>query len=487
MPTTTRPTHARRSPRLSRRRFLQHVGLAVGAGTLGGWSTAVSAGTHVPGPVIRVAPRGGTARNVIFMVADGMSQGTWTLGDLASRLQTGEHCAWAKLWDREGTRRGLAMTHSADSLVTDSAAAGSAFGTGVHINNGALNVTPDGKTPTPLLVQAREAGLKTGLVTTTVINHATPAGFSVNMPSRNSYHDILAQQLERRVDVMLGGGQRYLSDELKHQHNDAIYLSDAQGLRGRHDPAKRVVGLFSRDHIPFELDRPATVPPLSDMAGYALDRLAAATADTERGFILQIEGGRVDHAGHNNDAMGLLHEQIMFNHTLERVMQYVDQRDDTLLIVTTDHGTADPALTVYHQSAQQGIDRLLNARGTFESIFPKLPSRSAEGFEPEHWTSAMRQAVQEALNVRLSDQDLGWLARRHLEGETTNGFAARNSLTICLGEVLANYTGVGFVSGNHTTDMVEATAYGPGSEWLEPTLDNIDLHTMMRDAIRLPA
>src|SRR5262245_27687049 len=85
------------------------------------------------------------ARNVIFMVSDGMSTGTLTLADMAARERLRRPSRWVSLWQREGVRRASAFTASADSAVTDSAAGGSAWGCGKHVNNNALNTLPDGR------------------------------------------------------------------------------------------------------------------------------------------------------------------------------------------------------------------------------------------------------------------------------------------------------------------------------------------------------
>ena len=45
------------------------------------------------------------------------------------------------------------------------------------MNNGVLNMLPEGGEVVPLHAKLQKAGKKTGLVTTATITHATPAGF----------------------------------------------------------------------------------------------------------------------------------------------------------------------------------------------------------------------------------------------------------------------------------------------------------------------
>ena len=149
------------------------------------------------------------ARNAIFMAVDGMSIGTLSLADLHSRRTLGRSLHWLKLLSREGVRRALCYTSPLGGGVTDSAAASSAWSTGILVNNEAVNWTPHGDQPRPLLVRAKERGIATGLVTTTRITHATPAGFIANVPHRDMERDIAEQMVVRGLDLAMGGGAKY--------------------------------------------------------------------------------------------------------------------------------------------------------------------------------------------------------------------------------------------------------------------------------------
>src|SRR5262249_44220547 len=156
------------------------------------------------------------------------------------------------LWNKPGVRRATATTYSADSWVTDSAAGGSAWGCGIHINNGVINITPQGNQKVPLLVQARQSGKATALVTTTPATHATPASFIANMPNRDMEKAIATQILARNVDVVLGGGAHYFTglDQLKETH----VVRDRAALLGAPTTGS-LLGLFHNEHVPYFLDR----------------------------------------------------------------------------------------------------------------------------------------------------------------------------------------------------------------------------------------
>jgi alkaline phosphatase len=474
---------AARTRTVDRRSFLGWSGAAAALLSTSGLRVASAAESRRrPQPVANRR----VAKNVIFMVSDGMSQGTLTLAHMLRRVRDNRDSNWVSLWSRQGTRRALARTHSADSLVTDSAAGGCAWGIGEHINNDVINITPDGRQPTPLLIHAKQNGKATGLVTTTRLTHATPASFLATMPKRSMEDRIGPQMLERGFDVALGGGGKYITPEAIAKYPSLRVARNAATLAtlaAAHDAAP-LLGVFADSHCPYELDRAPDSPSLSTMSKAALDVLSRRSD----GFVLQIEGGRVDHAAHANDAGSLLAEQVEFDNAVGVVAEFVRDRDDTLVILTTDHGNANPGLTLYGRDSYKAFERLSNVKRSFEWLFAQIDTKIAYD-DPAHPqeakpTDKLAAAVREATGVELTAAQLQQVALA-LQGKRTMPFEPMNGATSVLGQILANTLGVSFISPNHTSDMVEVTALGPGSEHLAPAIDNIDLHALMVNAMAL--
>ena len=149
------------------------------------------------------------------MVSDGMNHGALSLAQHYLGRNGGKDTHWTKLYRDHPVVRCLAETYSANSLVTDSAAAASAWGGGHRVDNGRLNITPDGVPKAPLQTKLKQAKILTGLVSTATITHATPAGFAVTVDSRGKEEEIAKQYAAHRVDVMLGGGRKFFNDDLK--------------------------------------------------------------------------------------------------------------------------------------------------------------------------------------------------------------------------------------------------------------------------------
>ena len=149
-----------------------------------------------------------------------MSMGTLTCANLFSELTRKRQLAWAKMLANPSAHQALMNTRSLNSMVTDSSASASAWGSGSRVVNGALNILPDGKLLTPIYSLFAEKGWSTGLVTTAEITHATPAGFAIAIKSRGNSDGIAEQYLDRKVDVLLGGGSKFFSPNKRKDKRD---------------------------------------------------------------------------------------------------------------------------------------------------------------------------------------------------------------------------------------------------------------------------
>lgn len=189
----------------SRREFLKGVGLLGASATVIGHQ-AVAVSPQKPQSL-------GKAKNLIFLVADGMGTGTLSLANHWKLRAKGEPLHWMQLYNTPGFHSSFQNTASASSPVTDSAAAASAWGSGQRVNNRSLNTSVDGQPLVPLYDYAKKAGKKTGLVSTCKVTHATPAGFAASVLHRDMEDAIALQYLEKGIDCMLGGGRHHFQRE----------------------------------------------------------------------------------------------------------------------------------------------------------------------------------------------------------------------------------------------------------------------------------
>ncbi|MBK1791447.1 alkaline phosphatase [Persicirhabdus sediminis] len=457
----------------SRRRLLQGAGLAGLGSLIGGRAVA----DIVPSPSSNELKKAdGKAKNVIFLVADGMGGGTLSLASHAAQHR-GRELEWMKLYDQPDVYHGLQETCSANSYVTDSAAAASSWGCGQRIPNGRVNMDENGKALTPLCTYANLAGKATGLVTTCTVTHATPAGFAANVLSRNDSRTIAKQYLERNVDVLMGGGFNNFAAN-KDGDEDLIALAAKKGYklcRNKNDlagakGAEKVLGLFTHGgYIPFAIDRRhraahKDVPSLVEMSRAALQSLS----ENKNGFLLQIEAGRVDHAGHANCPFAILHEQLEYDEVIKLVMAFQKKNPDTLVVMTSDHGTGGFQLNSSRAARKEkgnGIDMLLNAKSSCPTMERELGAQSD-----------LRAYFAAQTGLELDDANLQKL-QEYID------LKGRPGLGKYFNDLFARSFGVGWSSGGHTSEMVEYIAVGPGSETIPAMVKNYQFHNILLDAM----
>lgn len=363
--------------------------------------TRVGASAAISFPYVSIAASGFTLKKgrkparIIHMVADGLSSGTLTCADYLSRVVRNRGLTWLSLLTREGVRMGLMNMRSLDSMVTDSSAASSSWGSGSRVTNGAVNLLPSGRVLTPLYTLFREHGWKRGLVTTTEITHATPAGFATALKTRDDAEEIASQYLASGVDVLLGGGSKFfVAKKRKDKRNlraefasvGYSVLSTAQDLESA-DPHRKWLGTFSESHLPYRVDAQADtpsrniVPPLAFMARRALHSLGRHDH-----FILQIEGGRVDHGAHNCDASAALREVIAFDEAIDGVLEFTRKYPDTLVVITTDHGTGNMGANgtgTRYKDTSKLFAQIANVNASFPVILKRIKKQQTEAEDKE--------------------------------------------------------------------------------------------------------
>lgn len=429
----------------------------------------------------KAAENQGRAKNVIFMVSDGMNMGALSLAKLYGGLVAEKKSHWLQIYRERAVVRCLAETYSANSVVTDSAAAASAWGGGERVNNGTINMRPDGSQLTPLLEKVQAQGIRMGLVTTATVTHATPAGFAANVASRGSEGEIAQQYFDRKVDLLLGGGRKFFDPELRGKFAEAGYdlVLDREGLKNLPPPTgevKPLLGLFAEGYHAFDLDRKhlpdlaAKLPSLVEMTEAALGRLHGA----KDGFFLMIEGARIDHAGHANDPAASIHDQMAFDDAVGTVRAFVEKNPDTLLIITTDHGCGGIQMNGVSADPKQGFGPGLYNATTASFLRLKGFNRSLE------WMG--QNKVNAVSGPRLGElwKEYTGLSINEDQVKSLQGLKLRAT-----SDLIKEYTGVGWTSANHTSELVEFCAMGPGSHLFAPYLWNSEVHGLLLRAMEV--
>lgn len=325
-------------------------------------------------------PNKNQAKNVIMFLGDGM--GLTTIA-AARNLLGGEE---QNLSFSEFPYTGLSKTYSVDKIVSDSACTATAYLSGVKAQEGTLGVNGNvakgdcqaGRDRNNWVYSiakwAQDMGKSTGVVTTTRITHASPAGVYAHIAHRDWENDrevnedcginsgvediayqLINGEIGSKLDFVMGGGKKHfidaslyengkrgdglnLVDEYKKQSTKNLYVETSDELMSANlKDWDRVFGLYQDDHMLYHLEtnETTTQPTLEEMTSKAIEFLS----QNENGYFLFVEGGRIDLAHHQNLARIALDETIEFSKAVAMGRQLTSE-DDTLIVVTSDHSHA---------------------------------------------------------------------------------------------------------------------------------------------------
>lgn len=329
------------------------------------------------------------AKNVIIFIGDGMGISTISAARIyeaqkRAKLARGTYPGFEGgeenlLSFEKLPNRALVKTYNTNAQVADSAGTAAAISTGTKTRIGVLGIRPGQgpdtcrtpeQFPKTLGELAHERGLGLGIVTTTRITHATPAAIYSHSPSRDWEATDKAFSAEERksgcvdiaaqltgfkggADVVLGGGLarfrptsaggtrddgRDLIAEWQKAWPRGQFVDSATPFRAL-DPkgADPVFGLFNADHLDFAVDADRTKEPsLAEMAVFAARKLEAGSKRSGKGYVLLVEGGRIDHGHHLSNAYRALDETAELSAAVEEVLKSIDLKN-TLVLVTADH------------------------------------------------------------------------------------------------------------------------------------------------------
>ena len=268
----------------------------------------------------------GRPKNIILLIGDGTGLNQITLSRMAI---SGVN---SRLYIDQLPYSGISLTHSADNIITDSAAAATAWATGTKTKNKFISVTPNEKVLTSLTEAIFKKGYLSGIVATSSITHATPAAFYAHVNNRYKEKKIASQLQNSNINIAFGGGLNFF--DLSATNDQIKYIYDLDELKNINTSSKRIIGLFDNDGIRRSPDKPSQ----QLMTTKALDILAKRTVECS-GFFLMTEGSQIDWASHDNDASRMITEFRDFDLSIKSAVEFINTRDDTLLIVTADHET----------------------------------------------------------------------------------------------------------------------------------------------------
>ena len=404
-------------------------------------------------------------KNVIYLIADGMSDGILTAAKYYNDIQDGT-LGNDKL-AMDDIRSGFVKTSWANGPITDSAPAGTALSSAYKTNSGVIGLNTEGTPKATVLEAAELNGLATGIIATSEITHATPAAFSAHVESRQDYNSIMKQQLYKDMEVVLGGGSEFFESTGGGKRSDGKDLTENIKNLGydyvttksemEESNSDKLWGLFAERDLAYDFDRTALgndeEPSLSEMTEKAIEVLEK----DEDGFFLMVEGSKIDWAAHANDPSGAIGDILAFDDAVEVALNYAKENQDTIVVVTTDH--ANSGFTIGNESTTSGYDDL-----TFEESIMQIKDFKLSA---EKFTSLISDKSDEEIKALIKEY-YGYTDITEEELQyTKNGQ---------VNEVMKIRAKLGYSTGGHTGGDVYLGVYVPaGVTKLRGTVDNTEL------------
>lgn len=419
-------------------------------------------------------------KNVILMIPDGMTIAHITL---ARWYQDGKPLAMDEL------ACGLVRTYSANNPITDSAPAATAYATGYKTQNRYLSIYPEivsmpgvgqveekdfYKPIITILEAAKNLGKSTGLVFTCQFPHATPAAFASHTDNRNDYESIAEQMVYNHVDVVLGGGYKYIDKNQRKDKEDLAGYLKQNGIfvtTNWHDAknflGKKIWGLFAQDAMQYDFDRNGTgEPSLAEMTQKALQILSK----NRNGFFLMVEGSQIDWASHANDPVGVVSEVLAFDKAVKVALDFAKSRDDTAVIIAPDHTNGGMTLGIGTTS----IDSILL----------------------NHFLRYIREATRTAavaekiLGNNRTDENIKKVVSQYygidnLTQDEINAIknAPQGRLNYVLGPIISKRSYIGWTSNEHTGEEVVLYAYHPKDYIPRGVIENTEVCDYMAEIL----
>lgn len=442
----------------------------------GGLAAAVVSGATLVGAAQGTGNTGAAAKkqskNLIVLIGDGLGPAQISAARYYQQYTKGiNHLNLDPYYVGQATTyadRGEDGGKVVSGIVTDSASAGTAFATGHKTYNAGISVSnEDAAKPFASIIEAAETtGKATGLVTTARITHATPAVYASHVRSRDNESAIASQYLDSGVDVLLGGGKQFfVTKDEKGKRTDKNIIPDFQAkgytvventaaLNKLTSKNTKVLGLFGSSHVAYVPDRTAEIPSLAAMTSKALNILST----DKEGFVMMIEGGRIDHAGHANDLPTLVQEALDFDAAFKTAIDFAKKNGNTSVVVTADHETGGLSLSrdnIY----EINIDLWDKQKHSSESLASALEAAKT----PEEIRSIV---TANTWITDLSDEEVQQIMTG--DGSSYKREGAYNA-------VISKRLLVGWSGHGHSAVDVGIWAFGPIAEQVKGQVDNTQI------------
>ena len=436
----------------------------------------VTTNIHSSKSDVAYANERGKAKNVIMLIADGMSTEAITL----ARHTKGDSLAMDEI------SVGSVITSWANGPITDSAPGGTVYAAGEKTNNKYIGTSVNDTPMASILEGAESVGKATGIVATSEITHATPGDFTAHTNNRKYYNQILQQQINQDMEVVLGGGfnkasgfsSEVSSDEFESYYEEQVNNIKEEGFdfittkdQLTSYDGDKLWGSFADADLKYDFDRQSdndnVQPSLAEMTNKAIEVLNK----DEDGFFLMVEGSKVDWAAHANNTVGIVSDILAFDEAVKAAIEFAKTDGNTVVVVTTDHGNSGITIgSSYYNENIESYDKATYANTTDLLKKATITEERFNEIVSGKSNDEIKALAKKYYGIDLNDEELAIVKGEQGEGRQVG-----------IREVIARRVGIGYTTGGHTGEQIYLGVYAPSDiELLEGVVDNTEVNKYMQ-------
>jgi len=416
---------------------------------------------------------------------------------------------------------GTVTTYDSTSLCPDSASTATALSTGNKTLSSVINMDETKTKSYEIITEKlkKQLGYKVGIVSSVNIDHATPGAYYAHVPARSNYYDMGLQLVDSNFDYFAGG--QFLSDdskEVKEQGKAPIAtLAEQKGYKVA-DTKEEIQNLKKGDKaiavcpddevekesgaIKYDLDRTGNELTLADYTKKGIEVL-----DNEKGFFMMVEGGKIDWAGHANDAASSIHDTEAFSDSVEEAINFYNAHpDETLILVTGDHETGGLTIGFAGTNYDTYLQNLSNQKVSytqFDSNVAKYRENKTSfddamkdvetdfglkraGSNGESTKGGMVLTASEEAKIKAAyEKSMVAKADRKLNEDENVMYGTYEPFTVTLTHILNNKSGISFSSYSHTGIPVAMMAKGLGQDLFAGYYDNTNVFDKIKSITKV--
>ena len=440
---------------------------------------------------------------VFMFIGDGMSSPQTNSAQVFNGVNESGLVELDKLTFTQFPVVGLQYTQDSTSFCPDSASTATSLSSGYKTHSGVIGMGVDRKTPGVTIAEMlHDKGWKIGIVSTVTINHATPAAYYAHIASRNDYYQIGLQMADSGFEYFGGGSVNKADDGDKSiyqvlEEKGYLVTNDRDEILSLNANSGKVYA-YSPDlqddgAMYYAIDAPAESLKLKDFVKKGIDVLY-----NETGFFMMVESGKIDWAGHANDAVANISDTLAFDEAIEVAVEFAKAHPtETLIVVTGDHETGGMTIGYAATGYNTAFDILKNQKCSyvmFDSLVAEAQADGSFTFDDlmamvtENFGLVAPGTEGADANLVMNEYEYAKLQKAYedeLSGNTDGYeesllYGGYSPISVTLTHIINNKAGIGWTSYAHTGLPVPVYALGEGAELFGGAYDNTEVaHKLM--------